>query len=422
MPGKNKREHKSIPWWLWLLGVDLFLMTTSALKQYPLDFPGKLWLVRHFNLAVEMNAAVWWSAICLLALALLAYEIYSVKKGRRKFAWLFLSVVFACLSLDELGSIHERVGSWSSLLPYGVFFISMTACALAVLFKDPQTRRSALFISAGIGLFGTVALQEYLGDIGSWPEWSLGLRIAAEEGSELLGMLLIFFGIVPQRAQVVTPFLKAVIPDPARMKKLPEIILIGFFIQVVASMIVPGFIDVGKKGNPLIWYPAGVFFILFAFFQRPFNTFAAKPKMLPLLSVFLLLCSAGFAYDPPRLLPVIGSLVPKDYLPGTFFFSITGLLFLIGAAIPGFWARNCRYLPLLFLLPLISILDMRLETRFFTAGIMALLVFNIVRRYKRKTEQMVTLTEISLSRGSSATAVYPAVAQNDAEVRLIGNE
>jgi hypothetical protein len=416
MPGKNKWVRKAIPWWLWILGVDLFLLTTTALKQYPLSFPGKSWLVRHFNLAVEMNAAVWWSAICLLAVALLAYELYSSKVDRGKFAWLSLAVVFACLSLDELGSIHERVGSWSNLLPFGVVFVSLVAFALGVLFRNPGTRRSALFIGAGVGLFGSVALQEYLEDAGFWSSWALGLRVAVEEGSELLGILLIFFGIVSQRDRSGAPSLRAIIPDPTGMKKLPEIVLIGWFAHTLASITLPGLIDVGEKGNPLAWYPAAAFFILFAAAQGFSNASASPPKMLKALAVFFLFCSTGLAYDPPRLLPVIGSLVPRDYLTGAFFLSISGLLLLIGGAIPDFWARNCRYLPLLLLLPLAALLDTHPEIQFLTAGVMSLLVFTIFRRYERNAADK-KKPEISLSPEISAATLTPTVAQNKTGVR-----
>jgi hypothetical protein len=410
MPGESGVRRKAIPWWIWILGIDLFLIATTAVKQYPLSFPGKRWLVRHFNLAVEMNAAVWWSALCLLALALLAYELYSQKRGNKeKFAWLALSAVFTCLSLDELGSIHERIGGWSDLLPYGVVFGSLVACALAVLFRNPQTRRSALFIGAGISLFGSVALQEYLEHAGSWANWALGLRVAMEEGSELLGMLLIFSGIVPHRAQCMTSSLRAIIPDPGKMKKVPEIVLIGGFFHILASMTVPGLIDVTEQGNPLAWYPVSVFFILFAWTLGYSDAPAAKPKMLPVLSLFFLLCSAGLAYDPPRLLPVIGSLVSREYLTGTFLFSLSTLLLLIGAVIPGFWDRNCRYLPLLLLLPLMVFLDARPEIRSLSTGITTLLAFTIYRRYQRNAAAEFSFpAEIS-----SASAVKPAAARKN---------
>ncbi|WP_027715509.1 hypothetical protein [Desulfuromonas sp. TF] len=413
MPGESGVRRKAIPWWIWILGIDLFLIATTAVKQYPLSFPGKRWLVRHFNLAVEMNAAVWWSALCLLALGLLAYELYSQKKGNKeKFAWLALSAVFTCLSLDELGSIHERIGGWSDLLPYGVVFGSLVACALAVLFRNPQTRRSSLFIGVGISLFGSVALQEYLEHAGSWANWALGLRVALEEGSELLGMLLIFSGIVPHRAQGMTSSLRAIIPDPGRMKKVSEIVLIGGGLHILASMTVPGLINVTEQGNPLAWYPVSVFFILLAWTLEYSDAPAAKPKMLPVLSLFFLLCSAGLAYDPPRLLPVIGSLVSREYLTGTFLFSLSALLLLIGAVIPGFWDRNCRYLPLLLLLPLMEFLDARPEIRSLSTGITALLVFTIYRRYQRNAADKNQKPESSFpAEISSDSAVKPAAAR-----------
>ena len=381
MPERKKNSLKRMPWWLWVAGIDLFLVAVTASKHYPLAFPGKGWLVRHFNLAVEMNAGVWWSYIGLLAIALLTYEIYSRREDPERYAWMALSIIFACLSLDELGSIHERVGDWSHLLPYGVFFAVLIVYALTVLFRDRRTRRSALFIGAGIFIFGLVALQEFIENTTVWPAWILGLRVAVEEGSELLAAFLIFCGIVPQRSRGGERSLRAIVPDPSAMENLSILIIAGWLVQTLAAMGLPSVIDITKKGNPLVWYPVTVFFILFAASLQLAGGLAKRPKTRWALAVLFLLCSVGFATDPPRLLPLVGELIPEGYQPGAFFFSLTGLLFLIGAAIPDFWASKKHHIPLLFLLPLLTVLDNRPEIEFMVAGIMALLAFLIVSRY-----------------------------------------
>src|SRR5215204_286328 len=86
-----------------------------------------------FTLAEEKNLATYWEGFCLLLVAILAFErfLQSNKTATyEKQCWLGLSVLTAVLSLDELGSLHERApllfstlglsGNMSSKIPLAI--------------------------------------------------------------------------------------------------------------------------------------------------------------------------------------------------------------------------------------------------------------------------------------------------------------
>ena len=64
----------------------------------------------HFHLDGEQNIPAWFSTLILLNCSLLLYIIYRISKDVKpdKF-WLLLSVIFLCLSMDEMNSLHERL-------------------------------------------------------------------------------------------------------------------------------------------------------------------------------------------------------------------------------------------------------------------------------------------------------------------------
>ncbi len=108
------KKLRLIPWWVWIVAVDLVLVFITIIKH---NLPDSLWgIYHHFDLGREMNMAAWWSGICLVALAFLAYELYSTNKDRTRVAWLILSLILFGLSLDEIGSLHERVESWKIII------------------------------------------------------------------------------------------------------------------------------------------------------------------------------------------------------------------------------------------------------------------------------------------------------------------
>lgn len=381
-----------ISWWFLVLGVDLFLILITVLRKYPLSFPGKGKLSRHFDLAVEGNWAVWWSGASLLLLALVAYELYCLREKKAGIAWLALAIVFAVLSLDEIGSLHERVmagaRSLPDLLPFAAVLGSLVAYALITLWRSAETRRAALWIGAAFLVYGGVAFQEHLEFLVEWPAWFLGIRTAAEEGSELLGTFFLFLAIIPFRSRDTVNPLSAMVPNPFFMKRMSQVVLAGFIVHSAASILASSIIDSKREdGNPLVWYPVAVFFLLFsAAFWRCLDPTTEKPRYWGGLSIFCLICSAGFIYDPTnfvrdpcRYLPAIGTLLPEEYLPSLFLlFVATGLLVLSGG-IPDLRSFSRKYFYGLLLVPPLPLLG-TYEVRYLASGLLAYLAFDIFQR------------------------------------------
>lgn len=272
-----KRKAK-IKWWHWILGIDLFLVAITSLHKYPIQFPGKWTLSYPFNLANEMNVAAWWSGMNLLVVSAFCYVLFRLKEEPVWKAWLVLAVVFAGLSLDEIGAIHERVGNqwgFTGYLPFILILLLLVGYALSQLYRFHETRKSALYITLCFVLFGLVAGFESLEKTVAWPSWFLGLRDGLEEGTELAGSLLALNGLVIQTKGRGDGF-RGVIPDLQPRKTILTVIVCSFLVHVLAILLTINIIDAGSGGNPFSWYPTSVFFLLFIIYYRFYSNIESK--------------------------------------------------------------------------------------------------------------------------------------------------
>jgi hypothetical protein len=110
--------------------------------------------------------------------------------------------VLLFLSADELGSLHERIslwsrsvglGTWSLLLPLGAVLAAVLGRAFALLWSAGGEQRRRLWpLAVGVLLVGSVALQEFIEHSIQWQtDLARAVRGAVEEGTELLGMLVL---------------------------------------------------------------------------------------------------------------------------------------------------------------------------------------------------------------------------------------
>jgi len=181
-------------WWTLLVTVDLFLLAFTIANPHIPDFQQKWRLITPFSLHTENNFAVWWSGITLLLAGLLAYQ-RSIEKGKNTIVWLILSLVLACLSLDEIGSFHERIGvlkGWNGIFPFAIILISLISYTIIKLFQSSQTSTNAKYLLIATALFFSVAIQEYIEHAYTWEPWMLGIRVGIEEGTELLATFLYY--------------------------------------------------------------------------------------------------------------------------------------------------------------------------------------------------------------------------------------
>src|SRR4030042_2136485 len=110
------KKTVSARWWMWFIAVDAFFVIITALCPHIPNFYGRSRLLSPFDLAIEMNVAAWWAGIGFIVLSFIAYELFCTEKDTsERMAWLVLSILLAGLFCDEIGSLHERIGSFFTL-------------------------------------------------------------------------------------------------------------------------------------------------------------------------------------------------------------------------------------------------------------------------------------------------------------------
>jgi hypothetical protein len=349
----ESRKTETTPWWVWIVAIDLFLVSVTAVFPHLPSFPGKSILFGPFNLATEMNIAAWWAGISFFFLSILAFELFCSRTDGTRLAWLFLSVLLFALFCDEVGSIHERIRYWSRLLPIGLGALLLLAYSLIVLHRIGHARKTVFFILCGFALFGTVAVQEYLEHHLNWPDWMSGLRTGVEEGTELAGTFLILWGLLHRNKRGSGHLIEAV-PDFYRIRNIRAIIFCGLLVHIAASFILPGFIEFGRRGNPLVLYPAAVYIVLFSGSFWNYLTRGSGDKgTFGWLAAFFAISSMGSVFNLFNFLPGARSLIPAGF--NSAFHSlhllqlfVIGLLFMRRSA--AISHRKIIVLPILLLL------------------------------------------------------------------------
>jgi hypothetical protein len=177
----------------------LLSVTSASTELVPLAL--RQTLRRYFSLARENNLAVWWSGAVLAVAALHALDGRErlARAGDRNTAWAWaaLALVLVALSLDEIGSLHERaelfvpLESWWALLPFAIVLLGLAGWSSVRLFMRHRPRSDVVLIAVSFACFASVALQEQLEHALDWPAWALPLRLGVEEGTELVGMTLL---------------------------------------------------------------------------------------------------------------------------------------------------------------------------------------------------------------------------------------
>ena len=301
---KNKRT----PWWVWIVAGHLCLLTVTGLGILDPDWP-YLWRLRlTMRLTHEMNLGAWWSGICLLAVGLISFQLSSTKKTEFRRSWLALALIATGLSLDEIGSLHER------LLGNKVIFYGTVAFGILVILpilrnfvKNPATRKTGIQICIAFALFVLVAAQERLEHYIDWslfPIWTSAIRAMLEEGTELVGILLLFTAVVSQLDDDKQRSFQILVADLRYAPRLMTIVFACLFLNLAACLFVlPSLADIPRRGNPGVWYPVAINFLLFCttFWIRKTNR--TERVVWQIVSGAFLISSATVMVDWLMLLP-----------------------------------------------------------------------------------------------------------------------
>lgn len=161
------------------------------------------------NLTNENVAAAWFSGILLLLASLHAADGYFRLRHtnfKSALAWCVIAGMLLALSADEIGSLHERIddvlkmGPWLSYLPFLIVLLGLCAWSFIQLWITPSERSRVPGLIIGFAILVSVGGQEFLEKAIKWP-WYLGpFRSAFEEGSELTGMIILIYTMLPNSA------------------------------------------------------------------------------------------------------------------------------------------------------------------------------------------------------------------------------
>lgn len=314
----KKYIRRKVPWWFWFVLIDSFLVVSSVLLVY---FPKDdlisdvaYYVWANFSLGAEMTFAVWWSGLSILLVGLVCYENFSTSEGLSRFAWLVLSVLFTLLSLDEVGSIHERaLSAGPSMLIFILAGVLFLLPAFFTIVYNKKTRKNGIILVVGSGLMASVALQEYIEHSINWSASEWALRMGIEEGSEIFGALICLVAVVNCRKGIDWPSqISRAIPNPYRMHRLPFIIVGALAIHALTSLYLFERISISGQGDPFIFFPYALFILISAYiywteesriYFGPKGRFSYSLLFLisSLLSFYLLSPSFGLVGDDIRL-------------------------------------------------------------------------------------------------------------------------
>jgi hypothetical protein len=261
----------------------LFILLWSRLETLS---PAGRWFTRYIvvqgHLATENVIAAWYSSmllLCVAALSLLAWFIERRARISLRSGWLVVAAVFATLSLDEIGSLHERIGmipvangralGWIYLLILPILGVA----AFMVVFAWTHLRRvraTLVLVLLGTALFLLDPVLENVemsiihgaaGASGTGQRVHDVLLVVEEGGLELFGILCFLAGIVLYLVRTGGDVIEwtatsrnATIGAGAVMTFLAS----GLF----ASMVLTARLPEGDTGIAANWFPAAAWMLV----------------------------------------------------------------------------------------------------------------------------------------------------------------
>lgn len=292
-----------LPWWAYIGGGTLIILgwLSPWMKvRHPGLYRFKAWVL---DLSVEMTFGVWWSAMLLLLCAALLYENSTREASGLRRAYVQLSFVFAALAFDEIGSFHEwlsGIGGWTALAPFGLLIVFLLGDSLRRLWADRPSRTVFWLLCAGLLVFATVPIQEYLEHNVTTERWGRRYGRYVEEATELVGSHIVLLAAVYRRLEGrLAGGLAAVVPDPRRMPHLLPVLAGGFFAHLLLAQ--APLLEIGQwDGGPAAVYPFAAFLLLASYcFWVPFHRspesagFAEVRGFWAAFGLLFLFCSIG---------------------------------------------------------------------------------------------------------------------------------
>jgi len=179
-----------------------------------------------FNFYDEKNIPTFFSAVILIFASFLLFIIYYIikkTKGVYRFHWLFLSIIFLFLSMDEILELHEQLSSpiqrainllngsleyWGWIIPYSLLVIIFIISYLRFyLHLNKQFRilfalSALLFVTGAIGfeLIEGIYLSKHISITNDFfvirRTFPYFLMVTVEELLEMCGVILFIYSLI----------------------------------------------------------------------------------------------------------------------------------------------------------------------------------------------------------------------------------
>ncbi|HEU4620386.1 MAG TPA: hypothetical protein VFV10_20295, partial [Gammaproteobacteria bacterium] len=282
-------------WYGAVLAVSV-LLALVTLISFPLEHHRILSrLLFELGYAGENNVGAWWSGMLLLLSAVFALDgwLCEEKRPAQRRGWLALAGVLLVLSFDEVASVHEAIGL-RHIVPFGLAGLAAAAYALIELYKGGLWKKSLAIIAGAFALFGTVGVQEDIQHLLVWNnEWVYGARALIEEGTEVIGMLM----LVAVTRSNTSSLLAAALPNAfGAIDRFRRPLLGAAF--VLAPVMTAATYVLPYPGGPADWLAATLYLLCALLVARRMllnggaSGAAVTPALVALL-VFYLIASAG---------------------------------------------------------------------------------------------------------------------------------
>ncbi|MGK2912105.1 MAG: hypothetical protein ACSLE1_20225 [Sphingobium sp.] len=329
-----------------------------------------------FDLGKENNLAAWWSAALLMVCASNFASLLQERRAGLQLPWLVLALMFTLLSLDEIGSLHERETSFSAgpgqmvmVIVAGLLVTAGAYSGLRLLICR-ETRALAILLAIAMMLYASVVLQEFIEHRVSWPAWTGGLRVMIEEGTELTACFLVLVGITKAKAVGDRGRWLDVLPiiDPTPAVRFCLLGLLALHMTFCLSYIT-SLDDFRRYGNPAGWFPLVAYLLIACHVARREARHMKKSDMW--LIGFALLCSILAAFDVTEWWPLSSLPWTREFTLGSA--SISLVIASVGS---GYVSRRSAPVAALFLT--ISIATMVLPFHHALAGLGAYLAAELL--------------------------------------------
>ncbi len=228
-------------WITTALAVMIVLLTIAHLifqsVRYHLGIESFYGLVQLFDMGEEANLPTYFSSMQLLLASLLLFVVGMLRRqARDHYAphWLWLSLIFLLLSMDEMSEIHEMtirpirdlapglvtgVFYWAWVIPAMALVVVVSASYARFVFRylPPYLRRATL-LGAAVFVGGAVGVEmpeAAFVEINGMDNYTYALFVAVEEAMEMVGILIFLAGVLRYMERELGEFSMRVVPSVA---------------------------------------------------------------------------------------------------------------------------------------------------------------------------------------------------------------